>query len=59
MEISTGPGEASERAVAESGKPLSPELSSATVLDPEGAVVSLGSLLAEQPTVVLFLRHFG
>jgi hypothetical protein len=29
------------------------------VLDPEGALVALGSLLAEQPTVVLFLRHFG
>ena len=53
MEISKGPGE------AEPGKPLSPELSSATVLDPEGAAVALGSLLAEQPTVVLFLRHFG
>lgn len=38
---------------------LSPELSAATVLDSEGVVTSLGSLLADRPTVVLFLRHFG
>ncbi len=38
---------------------ISSELASATVLDPDGGVIPLGSLLADRPTVVLFLRHFG
>ncbi|MEZ4471491.1 MAG: hypothetical protein R3F60_11955 [bacterium] len=37
----------------------SPELAAATVLSPEGEAVPLAALVAEQPTVVLFLRHFG
>lgn len=37
----------------------SPELAAATVLSPDGEAVSLATLVAEQPTVVLFLRHFG
>ena len=39
--------------------PMSPELAAATVLSPDGEAVSLATLVAEQPTVVLFLRHFG
>jgi hypothetical protein len=34
-------------------------LSAATVLDPDGTSVRLGSLSEDQPAVVVRLRHFG
>ncbi|HEY8756000.1 MAG TPA: peroxiredoxin-like family protein [Candidatus Dormibacteraeota bacterium] len=34
-------------------------LSAATVLDPDGASVRLGSLWEDRPAVVVWLRHFG
>ena len=34
-------------------------LADATVLDERGAVVRLGTLWAERPVVLVFLRHFG
>ena len=36
-----------------------PELGAATVLDLDGKVVTVGTLYASQPAVLVFLRHFG
>ena len=35
------------------------KLANMTVLDETGAKVTLGSLWAERPAVIVFLRHFG
>jgi|GEM_PF-893642 len=35
------------------------DLASATVLGPDGSVVTLGSLWADGPTVIAWVRHFG
>lgn len=38
---------------------VSAALSPIVLPDPEGSEVRLGSLWAERPAVVAFLRHFG
>ena len=35
------------------------DLAALTVLDMEGKAVLLGSLWADRPAVLVFLRHFG
>jgi hypothetical protein len=35
------------------------DLAALTVLDLDGAAVPLGSLWAEHPVVLVFLRHYG
>ncbi|MEX2238808.1 MAG: hypothetical protein WEB00_14890 [Dehalococcoidia bacterium] len=34
-------------------------LAAKSVLSPKGEKVPLGEILAEQPTVLVFVRHFG
>ena len=38
---------------------LHPEFLDATCLDAEGTAHRIGDLIAQQPTVVVFVRHFG
>jgi len=38
---------------------LAAALAPITLADPEGRGVRLGSLWAERPVVILFLRHYG
>ena len=38
---------------------LSASLAPIELIDPDGQVVRLGTLWAEGPTVLVFLRHYG
>ncbi len=40
-------------------RPVPPALAACEVTDEKGATVRLGSLWAERPIVLVFVRHFG